>query len=50
MDRLQQEAHTRYSTAIKEGDALPPTLFKVTQLDPANTSSHKELFYLRVDS
>ena len=45
MDRLQREAHKRYSTAIVEGDALPPTTFKVTQLDPANDISHKELFY-----
>ena len=33
-----------------EGDALPPTPFKVTQLDPANDPAHKELFYSRVDS
>ena len=33
-----------------EGDALPPTPFKVMQLDPANDPSHKELFYSRVDS
>ena len=45
MDRLQQEAHKRYSTAIVEGDALPPTPFMVTQLDPANNPAHKELFY-----
>ena len=45
MDRLQREAHKRYSTAIVEGDALPPTPFKVTQLDPANNPAHKELFY-----
>ena len=50
IDRLQQEAHKRYSTAIVEGDALPPTPFKVTQLYPANNPAHKELFYLRVDS
>ena len=50
MDRFQQEAHKRYSTAIAEGDALPPTPFKVTQLDPANDPAHKELFYSRVDS
>ena len=49
MDRLQREAHKRYSTAIVEGDALPPTPFKVTQLDPANNPSYKELFYSRVD-
>ena len=29
---------------------LPPTPFKVTQLDPANDHAHKELFYSRVDS
>ena len=45
MDRLQQEAHKGYSTAIVEGDALPPTTFKVMQLDPANNLGHKELFY-----
>ena len=50
MDRLQREAHKRYSTEIVEGDALPPTSFKVTQLDPANNPAHKELFYSRVDS
>ena len=50
MDRLQQEAHKGYSTAIVEGDALPPTPFKVTQLDPANDPAHKEQFYSRVDS
>ena len=44
MDCLQREAQKRYSTAIVEGDALPPTPFKVTQLDPANDPSHKELF------
>ena len=44
MDRLQREAHKFYSTAIVEGDAPPPTPFKVTQLDPANNPSHKELF------
>ena len=49
MDRLQQEAHKRYSTEIVEGDALPPTPLKVTQLDPANDPSHKELFYSWVD-
>ena len=30
MDCLQQEAHKRYSTAIAEGDALPPNPLKVT--------------------
>ena len=50
MNRLKQEAHKRYSNAITEGDVLPPTPFKVTQLDPANDPSHKELFYSRVDS
>ena len=50
MDRLKREAHKRYSTAIVEVDALPPTPFKVTQLDPANDTSHKELFFSRVDS
>ena len=50
MDRLQREAHKRYSNAIAEGDAIPPTPFKVTQLDPAKNLDHKELFYLRVDS
>ena len=49
MDNLQREAHKRYSTAIAEVDALPPTPFKVTQLDPANNPAHKELFYSRVD-
>ena len=34
MDRFQREAHKRYSTAIVEGDVLPPTPFKVTQLAP----------------
>ena len=48
MDCLQREAHKHYSTAIAEGDALPPTPFKVTQLDPANDPAHKELFYSRV--
>ena len=41
MDCLQQEAHKLYSTEIAEGDALPPTPFKVTQLDPANDPAHK---------
>ena len=50
MDRFQREAHKRYSTAIAEGDVLPPSPFKVTQLDPANDPTHKELFYSRVDS
>ena len=50
MDPLQREAHTRYSTAIVEGDTLPPTPFKVTQIDPTNDPAHKELFYSRVDS
>ena len=50
MDCLQLEAHKRYSNAIAEGDVLPPTTFKVTQLDPSNTPDHKELFYSRVDS
>ena len=44
MNCLQQESHKRYSTTIAEGDALPPTPFKVTQLDPANGPAHKELF------
>ena len=50
MDSLQREAHKRYSTSIAEGDALPPTPFKLTQIDPANDPAHKELFYSRVDS
>ena len=29
---------------------LPPTPFKVTQLDTANNPDHKGLFYLWVDS
>ena len=45
MDHLQPEAHKRSSTTIAEGDALPPTPFKVTQLYPANNPAHKELFY-----
>ena len=48
MNRLQREAHKRYSNAIAEGDVLPPTPFKVTQLDPTNNPDHKELLYLRV--
>ena len=48
MDRLQREAHKRYSTAIAEGDELPPTPFKVKQLNPTNNPAHKELFYSRV--
>ena len=32
MNCLQREAHKRYSNAIAEGDVLPPTSFKVTQL------------------
>ena len=28
---------------------LPPTPFKVTQLDPSNNHDHKELFYSRMD-
>ena len=50
MNRFQREAHKRYSNAIAEGDVLPPTPFKATQLDPANNPDHKELFYSRVDS
>ena len=50
IDRLQRESHKRYSNAIAEGDVLPPTPFKVTQLDPTNHPDHKELFYSRVDS
>ena len=46
---LQQEAHKRYINAIAEGDALPPTPFKVMQLDPANNLDYKELFYSWVD-
>ena len=49
MNRLQREAHKRYINAIAEGDVLPPTPFKVTQLDPANNPNHKEIFYSRVD-
>ena len=50
MDSLQREAHKRYSTAIAEGDALPTTPLKVTQLDPSKDTAQKELFYSRVDS
>ena len=50
MDLLQRESHKRYSNAIAEGDTLPPTTLKVTQLDPANNPDNKELFYSRVDS
>ena len=49
MDCLKQEAHKRDSNTIVEGDVLPPTPFKVTQLDPANNTDHKELFYSWVD-
>ena len=45
MNRLQREAHKRYSNAIVEGDVLPPTTFKVAQLYPTNNSDDKELFY-----
>ena len=46
---LQGEAQKRYSNAIAEGDALPPTTFKVTQLDPANNPAHKvEIFSLNI--
>ena len=44
MDCLEQEAHKRYNNSIAEGDVLPPTSFKVTQLDPANNPTHKEPF------
>ena len=50
MDSLQREAHKNYNNSIVEGDALPPTPFKVTQRDPANNPGHQELFYVRVDS
>ena len=50
MDRLQREAYKRCCTAIVVGDALPTIPFNVTQLDPANNPSHKELFYSQVDS
>ena len=33
-----------------EGDTLPPTTFKVTQLDLSKNPGHNELFYSRVDS
>ena len=46
MDRLQQEAHKRYSNAIAEGDVLPPTPFKVTQRYPANNPEHKKKIIL----
>ena len=41
MNSLQREAHKRYSNAIAEGDVLPPTPFKVTQLDPANNAGRE---------
>ena len=50
MDSLQRKAHKHYNNAIAEGDALPPTPFKVTQLYPDNNPGHKELFDSRVDS
>ena len=50
MDCLQREAHKRYSNSIAEGDLLPPTPYKVTQLDTANNPDHKELFYSWVES
>ena len=33
---LKREAHKLYSNAISEGDMLPPTPFKVTELYPGN--------------
>ena len=47
MNHLQREAKKRYSNAIAEGDVLPLTPFKVTQLDPANNPDHEEIFYSR---
>ena len=41
MDSFQRESHKRYSNAIAESGALPPTPFKVTQLDPGNNPGHK---------
>ena len=41
MNRLQLEAHKRYSNAISECDVLPPNPFKVTQLDPSNNPDHR---------
>ena len=50
MERLQREAHKRYSNEIAEGDELPLTPFVVTALDPANNNDDKAKFYSRVDS
>ena len=47
MDRLPRDAHKPYSTAIAEGDALPPTPFNVTQLGFAcgrTLQCNKEIF------
>ena len=44
MNCLQQEADKRYSNAIAEGNVIPPTPFKVTELDPTKDPAHKELF------
>ena len=50
MERLQREAHKRYSNEVAEGNELPLTPFSVTALDPANDADDKTKFYSRVDS
>ena len=50
MERLQREAHKRYSNEVAESNKLPLTPFSVTALDPANDADDKTKFYSRVDS
>ena len=48
LDIVQRGAHTRFGTALDDGDAIPAQLWISVALDPANNNADKAKLYTRV--
>ena len=48
LDIFQQGAHTRFGTALADGDAIPEQPWMSVPLDPANSNADEAKFYTRV--
>ena len=50
LERCQRQAHSRYATAIAEGDPVPAPVWNTRTLDPAGNDDDKKSFYDQVHS
>ena len=50
LEQCQREAHSRYGTAIANGNPIPTATWNTRTLDPANNADDKKAFYDQVHS